>query len=134
MSSPFSIILAEDNAADVFLVRTALKEEGLSFNLQVFSNGEEVLRFLQQVEAGSVACPDLLLLDLNLPRYSGEEILEWRQKSGRCSALSVVVLTSSDSLKDRARAALLGAARYFRKPADLEEFMKLGAIVKDVLR
>ena len=132
-SKPFHIVLAEDNAPDVFLVRTALEEADFDFQLHVFSDGEQVLRFLAQVDKQDAPCPDLLLLDLNLPKHNGDEILERLRQSTGCSGTPVVVLTSSDSPKDRKRAAELGAARYFRKPSDLDEFMKLGEVVKSVL-
>ena len=134
MSDISHILLAEDNAADVFLVRKALKKEDFNHQLQVLSDGEEVLRFLQLVENEAAPCPALLLLDLNLPKRSGEEILESCRGTSRCSSIPVIVLTSSDSPKDRERAASFGVIHYFRKPADLEEFMKLGQVVRKALK
>ena len=72
-------------------------------------------------------------LDLNLPKVTGEEVLEHLQESTRCARIPVIVITSSDSAKDRAMAQRLGAAKYFRKPSDLGEFMCLGALIKGVL-
>ncbi len=134
MSSAPYILLAEDNAADVFLVRTALKSEDLDCPLHVFSDGEEVLRFLELVENDAAPYPVMLLLDLNMPKRSGEEILAWFQGTTRCSSIPIIVITSSDSPKDRERAAKYGVAHYFRKPADLDEFMKLGPVVRNVLK
>jgi CheY-like chemotaxis protein len=134
VSSSSRILLAEDNAADVFLVRKALKKEDLDYQLEVFSDGEEVLRFLEMVEKEAAPCPALMLLDLNLPKRSGEEILESFRGTARCSSIPVIVLTSSDSPKDRERAASFGVAHYFRKPADLNEFMMLGPVIRKVLR
>jgi CheY-like chemotaxis protein len=130
-----TIFLAEDNQADVFLVRTALEEEGLEFKLRAFSDGEEMLRLLDELDSTpeQTNTPELFLLDLNLPRYSGEEILDRLEKSPRCCKSPVIVLTSSDSPKDRQRAASRGVAEYFRKPTDLEEFMSLGKVVRNVL-
>ena len=127
------IVLTEDNAADVFLVRSALEDAGLAFRLHVISDGEQALRFLQTVETDQSACPDVLLLDLNLPKMSGADILRSLRENNHCSASSVVVLTSSDSPQDRARVAQLGVEHYFLKTASLDEFMKLGSIVRQVL-
>jgi DNA-binding response OmpR family regulator len=127
------IVLTEDNAADVFLIRSALQDAGLDFRLHVISDGEQALRFLQNVEADQSACPDLLLLDLNLPKLSGADILRNLRENNQCSASSVVVLTSSDSPQDRARVAQLGVEHYFLKTASLDEFMKLGSLVRQVL-
>jgi len=127
------IVLTEDNAADVFLVRSALEDAGLDFRLHVISDGEQALRFLQTVETDQSACPDVLLLDLNLPKMSGADILRSLRENNYCSASSVVVLTSSDSPQDRARVAQLGVEHYFLKTASLDEFMKLGSIVRQVL-
>ena len=134
-SSTALIVLAEDNPADVLLVRTALEEEGLQFNLHSLSDGEEVLRMLDGVDGGpdGAGAPELFILDLNLPRYSGEEILDRIKKSPSCCSAPVIVLTSSDSPKDRQSAAQRGVAEYFRKPTDLEAFMQLGKIVRRVL-
>lgn len=130
-----TIFLAEDNQADVLLVRTALEEEGLKFHLRAFSDGEEMLHFLEELDSASdrPVSPELFILDLNLPRYSGEEILDRIEKSPRCCNSPVIVLTSSDSPKDRQKAASRGVAEYFRKPTDLEEFMALGKVVRNVL-
>lgn len=127
------IVLTEDNAADVFLVRSALEDAGLDFRLHVISDGEQALRFLQTVEADEAACPDLLLLDLNLPKLSGADILRNLRENNHCSDSSVVVLTSSDSPQDRARVAQFGVEHYFLKTASLDEFMKLGSVVRQVL-
>jgi CheY-like chemotaxis protein len=127
------IVLTEDNAADVFLVRSALEDAGLAFQLHVVSDGEQALQFLQTVEADQSKCPDLLLLDLNLPKLSGADILKNLRENNRCSDASVVILTSSDSPQDRARVAQFGVEHYFLKTASLDEFMKLGAIVRRVL-
>jgi CheY-like chemotaxis protein len=77
-------------------------------------------------------CPDLILLDLNLPRASGFELIILFRKHPLCIETPVIVLTSSDAPKDRQRAAELGAVRYFRKPSDLVDFLKLGAVLREV--
>ena len=128
------ILLAEDNPADVYLIREALREHGIDFNLQVAEDGKEVLSFLAG-ESGSVPqiSPQLIILDLNLPRHDGIEILQQVRSTARLSQVPVVVLTSSDSPRDRTIATELGATRYLRKPSNLEQFLELGAVFKQLL-
>ena len=128
------IVLAEDNAADVLLVREALRSHQIECDLQVIADGEEVFAFIDRLDAdGKIPCPDLLLLDLNLPRRDGAEILTRLRASERCGRTPVIVLTGSDSPQDRARAQKCAVADYFKKPADLEQFLMLGARVKQVV-
>jgi CheY-like chemotaxis protein len=132
--SPCQIVLAEDNPADVGLVRHALREHQVECNLRVIGDGDEVLSFINNLDLDSkVPCPDLLLLDLHLPKRDGREILKHLRASERCGQTPVVVLTSSDSPSDRRDAERNAALHYFRKPSSLEEFMKLGIIVRSVI-
>ena len=133
MQAPFRILLIEDNDADVFLVQTALEESGLQFELAVCSDGEEAIRTVAQIQSGKAPCPDLLLLDMNLPKFGGDEILGFIEAGAGDESYSVVVITSSDSPVDRAQATAFGVDYYFRKPADLEQFLKLGEIVRATL-
>src|SRR5438046_2391334 len=121
MQGKTRILLAEDNEGDVFLVRRALEKRGLPAELVVQHNGEEALAWL---DSHSNA-PDLILLDLNLPRVDGAQVLSHLRKSDTFSCTPVIVLTSSDSPKDRDMALELGANVYFRKPTDLASFMDL---------
>ena len=131
MAGQRSILLAEDNKADVFLVRRSLEEHAIGHELRVAHDGEEALRLIDEIRDGEE--PVLLLIDLNLPRVSGQEILGQLKNKPRCGDVPVIVLTSSDSPADRAEAARLGARAYFRKPSKLDEFMQLGAMVRQVL-
>jgi CheY-like chemotaxis protein len=125
------VLLAEDNAADVYLIREALREHGVNCELRVAADGQEVLEVLKgnkpQVEGIK-----LLILDLNLPRHDGIEILERLRNSGLRN-IPIVVLTSSDSQRDRDLAMKLGAVRFLRKPSELEQFLSLGAVFKELL-
>jgi CheY-like chemotaxis protein len=133
-SDEVSILLIEDNPADVFLVEEAIKTEELSYRLTHAADGERAIALVRQLEEDeSLPCPALLLLDLNLPRKSGDEVLERLRASERCKNIPVIVLTSSDSAADREKARRLGANAYFRKPSDLDEFLRLGAVIKQVL-
>src|SRR5580693_3648662 len=106
------ILLAEDNPADVYLIRIALEEHGVDLPLQVAANGEEVLQILDQQQALPESDLVLIILDLNLPRHDGIEILQRLRETDRLAGVPVVVLTSSDSPRDRVVASQLGAARY----------------------
>jgi chemotaxis family two-component system response regulator Rcp1 len=129
------ILLAEDNEGDVFLVRRALEKQGVPHHLLVARNGEEALNILQQAEKDPEAAPpELILLDLNLPRVDGGQILTHIRSTSAFKQIPVIVLTSSDSPKDRERALSLGATLYFRKPTDLSSFMMLGRVVQETLQ
>jgi CheY-like chemotaxis protein len=129
------IFLAEDNDGDVFLVRRALEKKGLPHELIVLHNGEEALQWLDDHSAGknTGSSPDLILLDLNLPRIDGGQLLSHIRKSDTFSCTPVIVLTSSNSPRDREMAMERGADLYFRKPTDLKSFMELGRIVEETL-
>lgn len=128
------ILLAEDNDGDVFLVRRALDKHVGRYQLLLASDGEEALRLLERANAVAGApCPDFFVLDLNLPRCSGVQILERLRRMPRWAATPVIVFTSSDSPEDRAEAFRLGADRYFHKPIDFDSFMKLGEMIKEIL-
>jgi len=130
----FHIVLVEDSELDVLLVREALEQSGLDFELQVFDDGEQGIDFIDAIDREvSLNRPHLFLLDLNLPKKTGGQILERVRQSPTCGQAPVVILTSSDSQKDKAQAALLNATGYFRKPSRLDEFMKLGPYVRDLL-
>jgi CheY-like chemotaxis protein len=99
------IVLAEDNPADVGLVRAALREHGVDCELHVISDGEGVLSFIDSLDLNSkIPCPDLLLLDLHLPKRDGNEILKYLRASGRCAQTPVVILSSSDAPSDHENA------------------------------
>ena len=129
-AAPMTLLLVEDNPADVFLVKEAMREEGLDCEFHVVEDGERAIAFIDRIDAGVEAPPDLLLLDLNVPRRTGDEVLGRIRKSEKCANVAIVVITSSDSPHDRQRAKDLGADEYFRKPANLEQFMELGKMAR----
>ncbi len=134
MSRDLQILLAEDNDGDVFLVRRALDKNHVPYILTVARNGEDAWRILEtasRLDSGDV--PDLILLDLNLPRFDGEQILTWLREQDSLREVPIIVLTSSDSQRDRDKAMMLGARIYFRKPTDLHSFMDLGRVVADLM-
>jgi two-component system, chemotaxis family, response regulator Rcp1 len=126
-----SLLLVEDSPADVFLIKEAMREAGLDFHLDVADDGEAAIRILDQVDSGSADHPpDLLLVDLNVPRKDGTKVLERLRRSPRFGKIPVVMLSSSDAQHDRERAFELGANEYFCKPSTLAEFMQLGTLVR----
>ena len=127
------ILLAEDNPADVYLIRVALEEHGIDLPLEVAADGKEVLQIIERESRAESTDLSLIILDLNLPRHDGIEIMERLLETGRLAQVPVVVLTSSDSPRDRSLAGNLGAARFLRKPSNLEQFLSLGAAFKEVL-
>lgn len=128
------ILLAEDNSADVYLIREAFKEHGIACPMRLARDGKDVLRLiLPSGQPGEDVDFALIILDLNLPRHDGIEILQRIQENPRLAHIPVVVLTSSDSPRDRLLATQLGAARFLRKPSNLEEFLSLGAVFKELL-
>ena len=125
------ILLVEDNAGDIFLVRRALEKQGLKHHLTIARNGEEAMQLLKQAENGPITdAPELVLLDLNLPKVDGGQILSHIRQTYAYAATPVIIITSSDSPADRDRALSLGANVYFRKPTDLSSFMQLGGVVE----
>jgi CheY-like chemotaxis protein len=129
MNGPVKILLAEDNPADVYLIEEALREHQVPFEITVAEDGEAAIAM---IVAGKVA-PDLILLDLNMPKRSGGEVLTHLREQPHCSTLPVIVLTSSDSPADREEALRLGATSYIRKPTGLDEFLQIGAAIKQLL-
>ena len=127
------ILLAEDNPGDVMLVKQALQEHHLVYRLYVVTDGDAALAFMAQMgEVGGPPCPDVMLLDLNLPKVDGVEVLTALRQHPACAQTPVVVISSSDNRRDVARIEALGVAHYFRKPSDLDEFLRLGAVVREL--
>jgi DNA-binding response OmpR family regulator len=132
--SRHQIALIEDAESDVLLIREALEQAGLKFDLRVMGDGEEALEFIAKIDNDeTMPLPRLIILDLNLPKVSGNQVLERVRQSSRCGSVPVLVLTSSDSPKDKAEIAQFTATQYFRKSFRLGEFMSLGLIVRNLL-
>jgi DNA-binding response OmpR family regulator len=111
-----------------------LREHGLRGELKVIGDGEIACEFIARLDEDSgTPCPGLLILDLNLPRRSGREVLKALRESDRCAKIPVAILSSSSAPTDREAVTALGADTYIQKPIALEEFMQIGAILKQVL-
>lgn len=128
----YKILLVEDNPNDVELLRMALREAQVDCELTVIEDGGEALAFVKQ-QAAPDARPDLAILDLNLPRRDGVEVLHGMRANPLFSDVPVAVLSSSSLPRERARVEALHIRRYMLKPSDLEEFLKIGGAVKELL-
>ena len=124
----------EDNKGDVFLIREALETAGVDADLFVVHNGNDATRFFDAADRDENApCPHLVLLDLNLPKKSGDQVLAHMRNSMRCRNAMVMIVTSSDLAVERRTLTALGATAYFRKPSEYAKFLQLGPIVKSLL-
>ncbi|HEX4276608.1 MAG TPA: response regulator [Bryobacteraceae bacterium] len=128
------VLVVEDNPADVELLRYALSSAEVQCDLMVIDNGGDALAFFQQrgKYSGSEP-PDLAILDLNLPRYDGIEILGAMRANRAFAGVPVAVLSSSPSPRDRAKIEAFHIGRYIMKPPNLEEYLRIGLIVKELL-
>jgi len=126
------IVLIEDSLADVGLIKEALREHDVLADLEVLTDGETAFAYWDQFfAAAKPICPDLVLLDLNLPKRSGFEILRRIREVPHCSQVGVVMMSSSTSARDMQQAAALGILHYFRKPTHFDEFLELGRLIKN---
>ncbi len=127
---PARVLLVEDNDADVRLTREALREAGEDVRLSAVGDGEQALTYLRREEGfGEAPRPDLVLLDLNLPRKNGLEVLDEMRDDERLASIPVIVLTSSAARQDVEACYALGANAFVVKPQELDAFMDLiGAI------
>jgi CheY-like chemotaxis protein len=131
-----TVVLIEDNPADVFLVQLALKENNVNCQLTTFNNGQDALKDLCPPGAGEAdrIVPRVILLDLNTPRSDGFEVLIQLKGAPHLRNVPVAILTSSAAASDRARSQRLGAVRFIQKPSGLNEFLStVGQAVKEML-
>jgi CheY-like chemotaxis protein len=124
-----TILYAEDEETDVYLFRMALKKCGLDHTILHVPDGQETIDYLKAEghysDRTKYPIPDLLLLDLKMPRASGLEVLEWKSRNGEWKDLPAVMLTSSDHPSDVESAKRLGAADYLIKPHDMASLVEI---------
>lgn len=118
----FKIFLVEDNPADVLLLREALSAQGLAAQLKVIEEGETAIQELSQMNPSDI--PRLVIIDLNLPRGNGFDILRAIRGSSKFAHTRVMILTSSQSPEDRVEAQKLGADAFVSKPLRLNDFLE----------
>jgi CheY-like chemotaxis protein len=129
---PVEILLIEDNEADVRLTREGIKEAKINNNLSVVRDGEEAMDYLHKRNGfEDVPRPDLVLLDLNLPKKDGREVLEEIKSSEELRRLPVVVLTTSEAEKDIVKSYELHANCYVTKPLGLDQFVEVIKAIED---
>jgi DNA-binding response OmpR family regulator len=128
------ILVIEDNASDVFLLERALKKQDFPFELIHLPNGGEALAFIRRQGAyAQAAIPNLIVMDLNLSKYTGEDILREIRAAEHLAGVPVCAWSSSQSRRDQSRLTGLGVARFITKPAGLDQFMEIGKGIKDLL-
>jgi CheY-like chemotaxis protein len=131
-SRPAEILLVEDNPADVRLTREALSSDHLWNHLNTAKDGVEAMAYLRREgRFASAVRPDLILLDLNLPKKDGREVLAEIKADPDLMRIPVVVLTTSDAEEDILKTYGLHANCYITKPADLRQFMKVLKSIED---
>ncbi len=122
----FEVLLVEDNPGDAQLTKIALEEGKVRINLNVVEDGVEALLYLRKIENYSTAThPDLILLDLNLPKKDGREVLTEIKTDEALKRIPVVILTTSQSEEDILKVYNLNANCYITKPVDFERFVKI---------
>jgi two-component system response regulator len=122
----WEILLVEDNPADVCLTQEALKESNILHNLQVAEDGVAALEYLQQEGGNAHAIrPDIILMDLNMPRMGGHELLAIIKSDDALKSIPVIVLSSSTATEDISKAYALNANCYARKPMNIDPFIEV---------
>ncbi len=130
MAKPIEILLIEDNEGDILLTKKAFEDGKIRNNLSVCRDGEEGLEFLyKRGQFEGAVTPDLILLDLNMPKLNGQEVLERIKNDETLSSIPVVILTTSDSEEDIMKSYKLHANSYIKKPVDFFQFLE---VVKEV--
>ena len=129
-AQPLEVLLVEDSPGDVRLTQEALKDAKVHINLRVVRDGIDAMAFLmREGEYATVPRPDLILLDLNLPRKDGREVLKEIKENPEMKSIPVVILTTSASEADILRSYLLHANCYITKPVNLDGFL---TVVKSI--
>ncbi|QLH83874.1 response regulator [Halosimplex pelagicum] len=131
-AEPVEILLAEDNPGDVTLTRKALERGSIINNLHVVNDGVEALSYLRQEgEYADEPRPDLVLLDLNMPRKDGRDVLEEIKTDEHLRRIPVVVMTSSEAEEDIVQSYDLHANAYLTKPIDFDGFLDIVKRIED---
>jgi CheY-like chemotaxis protein len=129
---PVEILLVEDNLGDIRLTREALKEGKVRNNLHVSVDGVEALKFLKREgDYQDAPRPDLILLDLNMPRMDGRELLERIKRDDDLKRIPVVIMTTSEAEEDIVKSYNLHANCYITKPVGLDQFIQVVKMIED---
>lgn len=129
---PITVLLVEDDPGDVLMIREAFEENKVRNELHHVPDGVEAIRFLRgEDEHAGAARPDLVLLDLNLPRKDGREVLQEIKDDPKLRRIPVVVLTTSEAEEDILRSYDLHANAYVTKPVDFDRFLEVVKQIDD---
>jgi chemotaxis family two-component system response regulator Rcp1 len=129
-----TIFLVEDNPADVDLFRMALEDACLQCDLVLFEDGRKVIDYIDNGNSAvSQPVPDLLVLDLNLPKNDGLEILQIIRRTASFANVPVLVLSSSSSVRERAKLTSFKIREFMAKPSDLDGYLQIGQVVRGLL-
>jgi two-component system, chemotaxis family, response regulator Rcp1 len=132
LSRPVEVLLVEDNENDVALTRQGFKRTKLHFNLHHVRNGEECMPFLrEQNEYADVPTPDLILLDLNMPKMNGREVLAQMLADDHLMSIPVVVLSTSEEGEEILKFYKMRCSSYIVKPVDFEQFLRVVRSIAD---
>lgn len=127
-----NVLMVEDDPGDVFLIQEALRHSALSVKLHHADNGEKALDYLHRRSPFQMADrPDMILLDLNLPRINGIEVLRDLKTVPELSDIPVIVLTTSKSEADASLCRQLGASGFLTKPPSFEKFLEVGKLIEN---
>ena len=132
MNKEIKILLVEDNEGDIVLTIQALKKANVANGFSVVRDGDEALKYLRKIgEFENAVTPDLILLDINLPKIDGMEVLAEIKKDENLKIIPVVMLTTSDSENDIVKSYNNHANCYITKPVDFNKFMEVVQMIKD---
>lgn len=130
----FRVVLIEDNPGDIYLFQQALQAAGVQVALTLIEDGGEAMAFARkQRQYSATLNPDLIVLDLNLPKNPGTEVLEVLRSNPETSGIPVAIMTSSAAPQELSAVKDLGIELFITKPADLDEFLKIGDVLKQIL-
>lgn len=132
MTKRIEILLVEDTPSDVRLTQEALKDSGLTYNLNVVTDGVQAVQYLRETYGGDKPVPDLILLDLNMPKKNGHEVLQDMQDMPNLADVPVILLTVSQEDKDIMRALSLKMNYYLNKPVTCDKLSHVLKAIKDL--
>jgi DNA-binding response OmpR family regulator len=125
------ILLVDDNRADMFLVKDAIRQEGFDADIYTAEDGEKAIQIIREIDENPhEPCFDCFLVDLNLPRQSGAEVVKSIRSSSRCVGAPVIVVTSAVAPAERAKILESGATHVIVKPHKLAEFRDLAKLIR----
>lgn len=131
----YFIIVAEDDPGDLFLLQEAINAQKIPYGISSVKNGPELLHLVEDVcTKANRPNPDLIILDWTLPKSDASEMLQEMRNSELCANTPILVLTSSSFSETRVQAFQSGATCFIQKPTDLDEYLKIGEIIQNLLQ